>query len=153
MLRVTKPWFEITVPLMTPGITVTLNVMVATLAGLLDASAGIEPGVALAGELMSMPFTRGDSPPESGTATPFKRGAARDISRVHRHKVSQHDIHGIAVADVLRRDRVTQRLTGEQEVRVARQIRGDLLQPEDWPTRLSPSFDLRRPRCWDSPRH
>src|SRR5207247_11417062 len=50
-LPFTKPWFEIAVPLATLGFTTTLKVMVATLAGLLDASAGIEPGVGLAGEL------------------------------------------------------------------------------------------------------
>ena len=69
---VTKPWFEITVPSTTLGFTTTSNVMVATLAGLLDASAGIEPGVASAGELISMPFTSGDRPAASGTATPFR---------------------------------------------------------------------------------
>ena len=70
-MAVTKPWFEITVPLTTFGFTTTSNVIVATLAWLLDASAGIEPGV-LAGELISMLFTSGDRPAESGTRTPFK---------------------------------------------------------------------------------
>src|SRR5262245_3803227 len=69
---VTKPWFEITVPLAAFGLMTTLNVMVATFAGLLDASAGIEPGVALAGELISMPFTSGDTPETSATAAPFR---------------------------------------------------------------------------------
>ena len=46
--------------------------MVATSAWLLDAFAGIEPGVASAGELISMLFTSWDRPPESGTGTPFK---------------------------------------------------------------------------------
>src|SRR5438094_10449039 len=70
-LPFTKPWFEIAVPLATLGFTNTLNVMVATLAGLLDASAGIEPGVGLAGELIGMPFTSGDTPATSATAAPF----------------------------------------------------------------------------------
>ena len=34
--------------------------------------AGIEPGVGSAGERMSIPFTRGDSPATSGTGTPFR---------------------------------------------------------------------------------
>ena len=68
----TKPWFEITVPLATFGFTTTSNVMVATLAGLLDASAGIEPGVVLPGELIGMPFTSGDWPATSATAAPFR---------------------------------------------------------------------------------
>src|SRR5262249_57315308 len=71
-VALTNPWFEMIVPLGTVGFTTTLNVMVATLAGLLDGSAGIKPGVALAGELIRMPFTSGDTPPTSGTATPFK---------------------------------------------------------------------------------
>src|SRR5262245_3675843 len=71
LTAVTKPWFEITVPLITFGSTITSKVMVATLAWLLDASAGIEPGVGSAGELIGIPFTSGDRPPESGTATPF----------------------------------------------------------------------------------
>src|SRR5437899_11977731 len=50
-VALTKPWFEMIVPSGVFGFTTTLNVMVATLAGLLDASAGISPGVALAGEL------------------------------------------------------------------------------------------------------
>src|SRR5262245_29937800 len=69
---VTNPWFEITVPLGTAGSTTTSNVMVATLAGLLDGSAGIEPGVGSAGEWISMPFTSGDSPPMSATGAPFR---------------------------------------------------------------------------------
>ena len=43
LTALTKPWFEITVPLATFAFTTTSNVIVATLAGLLDASAGIEP--------------------------------------------------------------------------------------------------------------
>ena len=39
-----------TVPLTTFGLTITSNAMIATFAGLLVASAGISPGVALAGE-------------------------------------------------------------------------------------------------------
>src|SRR5262249_38704952 len=68
----TKPWFEITVPSGTFGFTTTLNVMVATLAWLLDASAGIKPGVGLAGELIRMPVTSGDWPATSATAVPFR---------------------------------------------------------------------------------
>jgi predicted membrane protein len=67
----TKPWFEITVPLATVEFTTTLNVTVATLAGLLEASAGIEPAVAVAGELIGMLFTSGDRPATSATAAPF----------------------------------------------------------------------------------
>jgi hypothetical protein len=51
----------------------TSKVMVATFAWLLDASAGIEPGMGSAGELIGIPFTRGDRPPESATAAPFSR--------------------------------------------------------------------------------
>src|SRR5215831_9049106 len=71
-VALTKPWFEMIVPLGTLGFTTTLNVMVATLAWLLDASAVIEPGVGLAGELISMPFTIGDPPATSATAAPFR---------------------------------------------------------------------------------
>jgi hypothetical protein len=60
------------VPSTTSGSTTTSNVMVATFAWLLEASAGIEPGVASAGEWISMPFTSGDRPAESGTGTPFR---------------------------------------------------------------------------------
>src|SRR5438105_2669670 len=67
----TNPWFAITVPLATFGFTTTLKVMVATLAGLLDASAGMKPGVVLAGELIRTPFTSGDTPATSATAAPF----------------------------------------------------------------------------------
>src|SRR5262252_848583 len=70
-VALTNPWFEMIVPLGTVGFTTTLNVMVATLAGLLDASAGIEPGVGSAGELICMPFTSGDRPATSATAAPF----------------------------------------------------------------------------------
>src|SRR5262249_51605844 len=69
---VTKPWFEITVPPATFAFTTTSNVMVATLAGLLDASAGIEPGVGSTGELIRIPFTSGDNPPTSATGEPFR---------------------------------------------------------------------------------
>src|SRR5215813_1725326 len=51
-LPFTKPWFEITVPPTAFGFTTTLKVIVATLAWLLDASAGIKPGVGSAGELI-----------------------------------------------------------------------------------------------------
>src|SRR5881397_168228 len=68
---VTKPWFEITVPSATFWFTTTSNVMVATLAWLLDASAGIDLGVVLAGELIGMPFTSGDTPATSATGAPF----------------------------------------------------------------------------------
>src|SRR5207247_7529745 len=68
----TKPWFEITVPSGTVGITTTSKVMVATLAGLPDASAGIDPGVGLAGEWIGMPFTSGDRPATSATTVPFR---------------------------------------------------------------------------------
>jgi hypothetical protein len=67
----TKPWFEITVPSMTDGSMTTSNVMVATFAVLLVASAGIAPGVGSAGEWMIMPFTSGDRPPTSATVAPF----------------------------------------------------------------------------------
>src|SRR5262245_48838804 len=72
LAAVTKPWFEITVPLTTFGFTTTSNVMVATLAGLLEGSAGIEPDVVLAGELISIPFTSGDTPATSATGAPFR---------------------------------------------------------------------------------
>src|SRR5213594_3168486 len=92
----TKPWFEMTVPLTVLEFTTTLKVMVATLAwplldgsagrnwqygmlatiqqkktGVLDESAGRKPGVELAGELIRMPFTSGDTPAISATAAPF----------------------------------------------------------------------------------
>src|SRR5438093_11936550 len=71
-VAVTKLWFEMNVPSGTFGCTTTLNVTVATLAGLLDASAGIEPGVVLAGELIPIPFTSGDRLATSATAAPFR---------------------------------------------------------------------------------
>src|SRR6266516_1465759 len=71
-LALTKPWFEMIVQSRTFGFTTTLNMMVATLAWLLDASAGIEPGVGSAGELIRMPFTSGDRPATSATAAPFR---------------------------------------------------------------------------------
>src|SRR5215467_13184518 len=69
---VTKLWLQISVPLGVFGFTATLNAMVAALAWLLDASAGIEPGVGSAGELIGMPFTSGDMPATSATALPFR---------------------------------------------------------------------------------
>src|SRR2546423_455791 len=71
-VALTKPWFEMIVPSRTFGFTTTLNVIVATLAWLLDASAGIEPGAGSAGELIGIPFTSGDRPATSGTDTPFR---------------------------------------------------------------------------------
>src|ERR671922_1241422 len=71
-VALTKPWFEMIVPSGTFGFTTTSNVIVATLAWLLDASAGIEPGTGLAGELIVMPFTSGDTPATSATAAPFR---------------------------------------------------------------------------------
>src|SRR5262245_30260973 len=62
---VTKPWFEITVPLATFRFTTTSNVMVAV------APAGMEPAVVSAGELIDIPFTSGDMPAASATAAPF----------------------------------------------------------------------------------
>ena len=67
----TKPWFEITVPSATFAFTTTLNVIVATLAGLVDASAGMRPSVALAGESIGRPVTSADAPATSATAPPF----------------------------------------------------------------------------------
>src|SRR5256885_5501042 len=71
-VALTKPWFEMIVPSGTFGFTTTLKVMVATLAWLLDASAGITPGVVLPGELIRMAFTSGDTPATSATAAPFR---------------------------------------------------------------------------------
>src|SRR5262245_17428188 len=96
VVALTKPWFEIAVPLTTLGFTTTLKVTAATLVwplidgsggmnwqygmlatiqqkktGVLDESAGKKPGVELAGELIRMPFTSGDTPAISGTALPF----------------------------------------------------------------------------------
>src|SRR5262245_58946464 len=71
-LALTKPWFEISVPLAVFGLTVTLNVLVATLAGLLDAAAGSEAGVGLPVGLISMPLTSGDTPATSAIGVPFK---------------------------------------------------------------------------------
>ena len=71
----TKLWLQISVPLGVFGFTTALNVMVAVLAWLamlLAASAGIEPGVEFAGELISMPFASGDMPATSATAVPFR---------------------------------------------------------------------------------
>src|SRR5262245_8365835 len=70
-VAVTNPWFEITVPLATFEFTTTSNVMVATLVCPFDGAKGMEPGVVLAGELISMPFTSGDRPATSATAAPF----------------------------------------------------------------------------------
>src|SRR5689334_10891880 len=69
--EVTKLWLQINVPPGVFGFTTTLNVMVATLDWLLDASAGIEPG-GLAGELIRVPFTSGEMPATSATAVPFR---------------------------------------------------------------------------------
>src|SRR5690349_4719959 len=69
---VTKLWLQISVPPGVFGFTTTLNAMVATFAWLLDASAGIEPGVGSAGELIRLPFTSGEMPPASATALPFR---------------------------------------------------------------------------------
>ena len=71
-VALTKPWFEMIVPSRTLVFTTTLNVIVAMLAWLLDASAGIEPDVASDGELISMPFTSGDSPAISAIEAPFR---------------------------------------------------------------------------------
>src|SRR5262245_28248565 len=68
---VTKPWFEITVPLGTVGLTTMSNVRVTTLAAPADGSAGIEPGVGSPGGWISMPFTSGDRPVMSATGAPF----------------------------------------------------------------------------------
>ena len=65
-------WAKEASPSATLGLTTTSKVIVATLAGLLDASAGIAPGVGSAGEWISMPFTSGDRPPTSGTGDPFR---------------------------------------------------------------------------------
>src|SRR5262245_56275689 len=62
----------VTAPPGTFGFMTTSNVMVATLAGLVDGSAGIVPGVGLAGEWISMPLTSGDTPATSATAAPFR---------------------------------------------------------------------------------
>ena len=71
-MALTKPWFEMIVPSRTFGSTTTSNVMVATFLRLLEASAGIEPGVGSAGEWIRMPLTSGDRPAESGTGVPFR---------------------------------------------------------------------------------
>src|SRR5262245_34826359 len=71
LFPLTKPWFKITVPLAAFAFTTTSTVMVATLAGLFDALAGIKPGVAPLGGLTSMPFTSADAPATSATAAPF----------------------------------------------------------------------------------
>src|SRR5260221_8277699 len=71
---VTKPWFEITVPLATLGFTTTSKLMLATLARLLDGSAGIEPGVGSAREWSRLPFTSGDTPAPSPPAAPARGG-------------------------------------------------------------------------------
>src|SRR6266702_3558673 len=68
----TKPWLHMTVPSRTFVFTTASNVMAATLALLLDASAGIEPGVGLDGELIDMLFTSGDKPATSATVAPFR---------------------------------------------------------------------------------
>src|SRR5689334_11120336 len=67
----TKPWLHITVASGTFAFTTTSNVMVAMLAWLLEASAGIEPGVGSAGELIDMLFTSGERPATSATVVPF----------------------------------------------------------------------------------
>jgi len=64
-------WFEITVPSMALGSTTTSNTIVATLSSVLDASAGIDPGVASNGALIGRPATSGEVPPTSGTGVPF----------------------------------------------------------------------------------
>ena len=88
----TKPWFEITVPSITVGSTITSNVIVATLPGALGASAGIAPGVASAGALIDRPFTSGDSAASVGDRRTVQRRAAGDVGRVDRDLVAQHDI-------------------------------------------------------------
>src|SRR5256886_10804968 len=67
----TKPWFEMIVPSRTFVFTITSKVIVATLAWLLEASAGIEPGAGSAGELIGMLFTSGDSPATSAITAPL----------------------------------------------------------------------------------
>src|SRR5262249_61565839 len=69
-VALTTPWFEMIVPSGVFGFTTTLKVMVATLAGVLDASAGIETRVGSAGGLIGMPFTSGDAPATTATAAP-----------------------------------------------------------------------------------
>ena len=59
-----------------------------------------------------------------------ERGAAGHVLRAHRDRVAKHGIGGIVVADVSHRDRVTERLPGEQQVRVARLVARDLLELE-----------------------
>src|SRR5436190_1058147 len=71
-VELTKPWFEMIVPSGVVGFTTTSIVIVAMFAWLLDASAGINPGVLLAGELIGMPLTSGDTPATSATLAPFK---------------------------------------------------------------------------------
>src|SRR5262252_377440 len=68
----TKHWFEMIVPSATFEFTTTSNRIVAMLAGLLDASAGMNPAVVSAGELICMPLTSGDRPATSATGVPFR---------------------------------------------------------------------------------
>src|SRR5438093_1332488 len=61
-----------TPPSGTVGLMSTSKVMIATLAGGADGSAGIDPGVGLLGGWISMPLTSGDRPATSATGAPFR---------------------------------------------------------------------------------
>ena len=143
--RLTNPWFEIIVPF---------------------TAAGSRPHRSDRGDVARLPTRRHASSPASGSRrvdrdavrerrpagrpvrdrVAVQRRAARDVGRVRGHRVAQHDVRGVGVADVLDRDRVAQRLAGEQDVRVARQIgRSSSAPGRPAPTRSSRASDPRRP--------
>ena len=112
-------------------ITITSKVMVATLRRVADASAGIDARRRIGRRVDQHAARRAaDRPATSATGAPFSVVLPGDVGRVRRDRVAQHHVHGILVADVLDRDRVAQRLAGEQDARVAGQVGRDLLHPE-----------------------
>ena len=99
-----------------------------------------------------MPSTSGDSaarrrrPPRRSASCCRRRRSCSPASGRAARRPSRR------VADVLDRDRVAQRLAGEQHVRVARQVRRDLLHDEARaPRRCGSASDPRRRRRSDPP--
>ena len=129
----TKAWLEITVPSITPASTTTSKTTVATLLSVADASARIAPGVGSSGAWIRMPSAeRRDAPRlRPATGAPFKVVLPATYAVFTGIVVAQHDIDGVVRSDVLDRDRVTQRLAGEQDGRIAGEVGRDLLHPED----------------------
>src|SRR5262249_42688561 len=72
LVALSTPFLETRAPLAIFWSTRPPNVIVPTYAGLLDASAGINPGFVFPGGLIGMPFPSSDTPAASGTAAPFR---------------------------------------------------------------------------------